>query len=172
MADLRDNLFLFITQQEIAQMIQSIARQIEAEFEGDEITLICPLKGSVLFIADLMRELKLPQRVEFVDYKAIQRGGLIAIRQDLQEEIRGRDVVVVEEIIDTGRTLNFLCDRILLSQPASLKIATLLDKPSRRELPIRPDYVGRTIDDRYVVGYGMDSEERGRNFPDIYSLKN
>lgn len=172
MAGLKDNLFPYITQQEISEMIAAIARQIESEYDGDEVVLICPLKGSFCFLADLMRELKLPQQVEFVDYKALRRGAMVQVRLDLQIDIKNRHVLILEEIIDTGRTLNFLRDRILLSQPATLRIATLLDKPSRRELPIQPDFVGRTIDDRYVVGYGMDSEERGRNYPDIYSLKN
>jgi hypoxanthine phosphoribosyltransferase len=81
-------------------------------------------------------------------------------------------VLIVEEIIDTGRTLSFLKSRLMASSPASLKIVTLLDKPARRELPIKPDYIGKTIDDRYVVGYGMDNEELGRNYADIYSFKN
>jgi hypoxanthine phosphoribosyltransferase len=172
MATLKDTLFPFITQQEISAMISTLAREIEAEYAGEEVILICPLKGSFCFLADLMRELQLSQQVEFVDYKAIRRGGMIQVRLDFQTDLRDRHVLILEEIIDTGRTLNFLRDRILLSDPASVKIVTLLDKPSRRELPIQPDFVGRTVDDRYVVGYGMDSEERGRNYPDIYSLKN
>jgi hypoxanthine phosphoribosyltransferase len=92
--------------------------------------------------------------------------------KDISVNITNRDVIIVEEVIDTARTLSFLRDRLLSSRPRSLKIVTLLDKPSRRELPIRPDYTGKTIDDRYVVGYGMDNEELGRNYPDIYVLKN
>jgi hypoxanthine phosphoribosyltransferase len=92
--------------------------------------------------------------------------------KDITVNITGKDVIIVEEVIDTARTLSFLRDRLISARPRSLKIVTLLDKPARRELPIRADYIGRTIDDRYVVGYGMDSEELGRNYADIYVLKN
>jgi hypoxanthine phosphoribosyltransferase len=119
-----------------------------------------------------MREIELQQQVDFVYVQSISRGGTIKIIKDISINIAGKHVLIVEEIIDTGRTLKFLRDRLLASNPASLKIVTLLDKPARRELPIRADYIGRTIDDRYVVGYGMDSEDLGRNYPDIYFLKN
>ena len=94
------------------------------------------------------------------------------MQKDISINITGKDVIIVEEIIDTGRTLSYLKDRLLASKPASLKIVTLLDKPARRELPIRADYIGKTIEDRYVVGYGMDSDEKGRNYSEIYVLKN
>lgn len=149
-----------------------MARQIEADYEGKEICLVCPLLGSMHFCADLMRELALPQQVDFVHVKAPQKGGAITIHKDISMNISGKHVLVIEEIIDTGRTLNFLLQRLEASNPASLKVVTLLDKPARRELPLKPDYIGRTIEDRYVVGYGMDSEELGRNYPDIYFLKN
>ena len=92
--------------------------------------------------------------------------------KDISVNIADKDVIIIEEVIDTARTLSFLRDRLIASRPKSLKIVTLLDKPARRELPIRADYIGKTIEDRYVVGYGMDSEEKGRNYADIYVLKN
>jgi hypoxanthine phosphoribosyltransferase len=112
------------------------------------------------------------QQVDFVYVQATERGGAIRITKDITINITGKDVIIVEEIIDTSRTLSFLQKRLLASNPASLRIVTLLDKPARRELPIRADYIGKTIEDRYVVGYGMDTEELGRNYSDIYVLRN
>lgn len=172
MSQVKDDMLPFITKEEIKKLVKSLAKQLEADYEGKEVILICPLRGSVHFCADLMRELQLPQQVDFVHLQAVEKGGSIKIIKDISINIAGKHVLILEEIIDTGRTLSFLRNRLLASAPASLKIVTLLDKPARRELPLRPDYTGRTIDDRYVVGYGMDSEEFGRNYSDIYFLKN
>ena len=172
MSHLKDDLLPFIKADEIAKLVKNLAKQIEADYDGKEIIMVCPLRGSIHFMADLAREVQLPQQVDFVYLQAVSKGGAIKIIKDISINIAGKHVLIVEEIIDTGRTLSFLRSRLLASMPASLKIVTLLDKPARRELPIRPDYIGRTIDDRYVVGYGMDSEELGRNYTDIYFLKN
>ena len=172
MAQIKDEMLKFLSQEEIAKLITKLAAQIEADYEGRELIFICPLRGSVHMTADLMRKINLPQQVDFVYVQATEKGGAIRMTKDISINIAGKDVIVVEEIIDTGRTLSFLKNRLLSSNPNSLKIVTLLDKPARRELPIRPDYIGKTIDDRYVVGYGMDSEEKGRNYSDIYVLKN
>lgn len=172
MAQIKDAMVPFITNDEIQELISQLARQIEADYEGKEIIFICPLRGSVHFTADLMRKIELPQQVDFVYVTAVERKGAIKIVKDISINISGKHVIIVEEIIDTGRTLSFLRNRLYASAPASLKIVTLLDKPARRELPLKADYIGRTIEDRYVVGYGMDSEEKGRNYPDIYHLKN
>jgi hypoxanthine phosphoribosyltransferase len=172
MSHLKDDLLPFIKADEIAKLVKNLAKQIEADYDGKEIIMVCPLRGSIHFMADLAREVQLPQQVDFVYLQAVSKGGAIKIIKDISVNISGKHVLIVEEIIDTGRTLSFLRSRLLASMPASLKIVTLLDKPARRELPIRPDYIGRTIDDRYVVGYGMDSEELGRNYTDIYFLKN
>ncbi len=169
---LKDDLVHFLTQDEIKKLVKSMARQIDADYEGREIVLICPLRGSIHFCSDLMRELNLKVQVDFVLAKATAKGGAVSMVKDISMNITNKHVLVVEEIIDTGRTLNFLLQRLEAANPASLKVVTLLDKPARRELPLKPDYIGRTIEDRYVVGYGMDSEELGRNYPDIYFLKN
>jgi len=172
MGQIKDDMVPFITRSEINELVSLLAKQIEYDYEGKEIVFICPLRGSIHLTADLMRQIDLPQQVDFVYVTAVERGGAIKIVKDISVNIAGKHVIIVEEIIDTGRTLSFLRNRLFASAPASLKIVTLLDKPARRELPIRPDYIGKTIDDRYVVGYGMDSEEMGRNYPDIYHLKN
>ncbi len=172
MAQIKDEMLKFLSQEEIAKLIAKLAGQIESDYEGRELIFICPLRGSVHMTADLMRKINLPQQVDFVYVQATEKGGAIRMTKDISMNITGKDVLIVEEIIDTGRTLSFLKNRLLSSNPNSLKIVTLLDKPARRELPIRADYIGKTIDDRYVVGYGMDSEEKGRNYSDIYVLKN
>ena len=172
MRQLKDEMVPFLTADEIKEMVSELARQIEADYDGKEVIFICPLRGSMHITADLMRQVDLPQQVDFVHVQAVERGGAIKIVKDISTNIAGKHVLIVEEIIDTGRTLSFLRSRLFASAPASLKIVTLLDKPARRELPIKADYIGKTIDDRYVVGYGMDSEEIGRNYPDIYNLKN
>ena len=172
MAQIKDEMLKFLSQEEIAKLISKLAAQIESDYEGREIVFICPLRGSIHTTADLARKVNLPQQIDFVYLQATEKGGAIRIAMDITVNITGKDVLIVEEIIDTGRTLSFLKNRLLSGNPNSVKIVTLLDKPARRELPIRADYIGKTIDDRYVVGYGMDSEEKGRNYSDIYVLKN
>ena len=157
----------FITSEEIDQLTSDLAKQIDHDYAGKEVTLICPLKGSCLFIADLTRKITLKQKIEFVQLTSPKRES-VRIIKDIEEDITNKHILIIEEIIDAGRTLSFLKSRLLAANPASLKIVTLLDKPARRELPIKPDYIGRTIDDRFVVGYGLDSEEVGRNYKDIF----
>lgn len=166
---MRDGMIPSITHLEIDEMVGELAREIERDYEGKELVMICPLKGSVLFLADLCRKIKLPQIVDFV-YVTSPKGESCRILKDVSVDILGKHVLIIEEIIDAGRTLSFLKSRLLASSPASLKVVALLDKPALRELPINPDYVGRTIEDRFVIGYGMDSEEIGRNYPDIYNF--
>lgn len=172
MAQLKDEMISFLSKEDIAKLVSKLAQKIESDYEGKEIIFICPLRGSMHFAADLMRKVGLMQQIDFVYVQSTEKGGAIRMTKDISINIAGKDVLIVEEIIDTARTLNFLKNRLLASNPASLKIVTLLDKPARRELPIRPDYIGKTIEDRYVVGYGMDSEEKGRNYSDIYVLRN
>ena len=172
MAQIKDEMTSFLSKEEIAKLVSKLAAQIESDYEGKEIIFICPLRGSIHFAADLMRKINLMQQVDFVYVQATERGGAIRITKDITINITGKHVIIIEEIIDTSRTLSFLQNRLMASHPASLKIVTLLDKPARRELPIRADYIGKTIEDRYVVGYGMDTEELGRNYSDIYVLRN
>lgn len=166
---MREGMVPSITKDEIAEMVSELAREIERDYEGKELVIICPLKGSVLFVADLCRKIKLPQIVDFVYVTSPKRESCRILR-DISVDIQNKHVLIIEEIIDAGRTLSFLKSRVLASQPASLKVVALLDKPALRELPVNPDYVGRTIEDRFVIGYGMDSEEIGRNYEDIYNF--
>lgn len=171
MAQVKDSMVSFMTSEEIAEIVDSLAREIERDYAGKELILICPLKGSVPFVADLTRRLQVPTMIDFVHLTS-PKGEGVRILKDISQDITGKHVLICEEIIDYGRTLSFLRSRLLSAAPASLRIVTLLDKPSRRELPVKPDYVGRTIDDRFVVGYGLDSEEFGRNYKSIYNYSN
>lgn len=166
---MREGMIPSITRSEIEEIVGELAREIERDYEGKEIVLICPLKGSVLFLADLSRKIKLHQIIDFV-YITSPKNESCRILKDISVDVLGKHVLIIEEIIDAGRTLSFLKSRILASYPASLKVVALLDKPALRELPVNPDYVGRTIEDRFVIGYGMDSEEIGRNYGDIYNF--
>jgi hypoxanthine phosphoribosyltransferase len=165
----REGMIPSITASEIQEIVAELAREIERDYEGKELVLICPLKGSVLFMADLARKIKLPQILDFV-YVTSPKGESCRIIRDVSVDIQGKHVLIIEEIIDAGRTLSFLKARLNASFPASLKVVALLDKPALRQISIQPDYVGRTIEDRFVIGYGMDSEELGRNYSDIYNF--
>jgi hypoxanthine phosphoribosyltransferase len=171
MERLKDSMIAYLTKEEIDRIVTKLAREISADYAGKEIICICPLKGSVIFLADLLRKIDLPQQVDFVHVTGASRSGTVRILKDISVNINGKHVLIVEEIIDTARTLAFLKMRLNASSPASLKIVTLLDKPSRRQIPVKPDYVGVMIEDRYMVGYGMDSEEVGRNYGEIFYFK-
>jgi hypoxanthine phosphoribosyltransferase len=177
MEHLKDSLVKYIGREEIDEIVTRLAKEIEMDYYGRELVLICPLKGSVPFMADLCRKISLNQEIDFVQLSSSpEKASSKAqpsdkIIKDISVNIHGKHVLIVEEIIDAGRTLSFLKNRLLASAPASLRIVTLLDKPARRMINIKPDYVGRTIEDRFVVGYGLDDDEIGRNLPDLYYLK-
>ena len=178
MSQIRDRMTPFLTGSEIQDLVSKLARQIESDYRDKELVVICPLKGSVMFVADLMRKINLSQVVDFVSVsneppKGERKAwGTVRMIKDISVNVTGKHVLICEEIIDVGRTLSFLKNRILLSNPASLKIVTLLDKPARRAVPLKPDYIGKSIEDRYVVGYGLDDGELGRNYSELYFLKN
>lgn len=175
MSQIKDSMVPYITEKEIRDLVTKLAKQIESEYAGEEVIFVCPLQGSILFVADLMRAINLKQQVDFVKLSNVSEdgrsGGTIKIVKDISHDITNKNVIIIEEIIDTGRTLNFLKNRLLASGPKSLRIVTLLDKPARRVINIKPDYIGKTIDDRFVVGYGMDDDQLGRNYREIYYLK-
>lgn len=174
MSQIKDGMIPYLKSDEINDLVTKIAREIEKDYKGQAVVLIGVLKGSLPFIADLSRKLNLAQRIDFVSlssHKTREGESVISINQDISTQVAGKHVLIVEEIIDAGRKLSFLKNRILASGPASLKIVTLLDKPARRVINIKADYIGKTIEDRYVVGYGLDDDELGRNYPDIYYLR-
>jgi hypoxanthine phosphoribosyltransferase len=169
------NFTRYMTQQEIQIAVQNLAHQINLDYQDKEVVLVGVLKGAILVMADLVRHLKFHPEVEFVRLssygKARTSSGTVTLIKDIQADIRGKHVLIVEEIIDSGRTLKFLYERLKASGPASVEIVTLLDKVSKRVVDVPVKYVGRTIDDHFLIGYGLDLEERCRNLRDIYYLK-
>lgn len=169
------NFTKYLNRHEIDAAVQSIANRLNSDYEGKQVVLVGVLKGAIVFIADLARHLKFECEVEFVRLssygKARTSSGTVTILKDIQADIRGKHVLIVEEIIDSGRTLKFLYERLRSSGPASVEIVTLLDKASKRIVDVPVKYVGRQIDDQFLIGYGLDLEERCRNLPDIYYLK-
>ncbi len=165
---------LLLPEKEIQRRVGALARQISMDFSGREIVLVGVLKGAFMFLADLARKMKGPVKIDFVHVASYGTGtrpsGKIKVLKDLDSSIRGKDVLVVEDIIDTGITLKYLCRRLRGRSPRSLKFVALLDKPSRRAVEFQPDYVGFRIDDHFVVGYGLDYAEEYRNLPGIYYL--
>lgn len=169
------NFTKYINRNEIDAAVQSLANRINHDYKDKEVVLVGVLKGAILFLADLSRHLKLNMDIEFVRLssygKARTSSGTVTIIKDIQADIRNKHVLIIEEIIDSGRTLKFLYERLKAAGPASVEIVTLLDKVSKRVVDINVKYVGRTIDDQFLVGYGLDLEEKARNLPDIYYLK-
>lgn len=155
----------------IEQRVEQLSREIAADFAGREPLLVGVLKGSFMFLADLARRLPLPIAIDFLRVAsygaASQTSGVVEIRKDLEIPIEGRDVLLIEDVVDTGLTLDFLLRTLEARRPASLRVCTLLDKPARRRKRVTIDYVGFSIDDVFVVGYGLDHAERYRELPYI-----
>lgn len=169
MSKLKEGMIPYIEADEIAKMVESLAETIDRDYGKEPLVLMCPLKGSFMFVADLARKIKNPNvEFDFVQVKSL--GKSMRVLKDISIDIYEKNVLICEEIIDAGRTLSFLKRHLQHSHPRTVRIATLIDKPARREIPLRPDYVGKVIRDRYVIGYGMDSDELGRNYADIYNF--
>jgi len=161
-----------ISREEIASIVKGLAERISKDYGQRELVLVCILKGAFMFLSDLIRHLQIPVQIDFVRLASYGSGmktsGSIEITKDIETPIEGRDVLIIEDIIDSGQTLQFLKDRLILSKPNSVKICALLDKKARREVEVEPDYLGKEIDDVFVVGYGIDFNEAYRNLPEIY----
>jgi len=159
----------------VAARVAELGAQLASDYQGKDPVLVSVLKGAVVFLADLMRSMDLPTSIDLMEVSsygaATESSGQVRILKDLSKPIEGRDVIVVEDIIDTGLTLNYLLGYLADRQPASIKICCLLDKPARRLADIPIDYIGFTIPDRFVIGYGLDFDERYRNLPYIGVLK-
>ena len=159
----------------IDRRVKALADTISRDLEGKEVVLVGVLKGAFIILADLTRRLKIPHTVHFVRLASYGSGsvssGNITLSKDIETDIEGKEVVIVEDIIDTGITLAFLRDRLEGKNPSSIRICTLIDKKQRREVSIDADYVGFDLDDGFVVGYGLDLDERFRCLPDIYVIE-
>ena len=169
------NFTKYLTRHEIEASVQQIAAKINEDYAGKEVLLVVVLKGAIVFASDLARNLTVAHEIEFVRLssygKARTSSGTVTILKDIGVDVRGKHVLIVEEIIDSGRTLRFLYDRLKAAGPESVEIVTLLDKASKRVVDTPVKYVGRLIDDQFLIGYGLDLEEKCRNLPDIYYLK-
>jgi hypoxanthine phosphoribosyltransferase len=159
---------ILITDQQIAKRIKTLAREIERDFRGREMVVVSLLNGTVLFLADLIRHLNLPLRLDCIGVSSYGLGtesGELVFTKELRLDVRGRDVLLVDDILDTGRTLSRVLPKLQALKPRRIKTCVLLDKPSRRIEKITADYIGFTIPDFFVVGYGLDFAERYRNLP-------
>ena len=165
---------VLLTREEIQKRITELGAEISRDYAGQDLLLICVLKGAVIFLADLMRQISVPVEIDFMAVSsygaATVSSGVVRILKDLDVSIENRHCLIVEDIIDTGLTLKYLEENLNSRQPASLKIVTLLDKPERRQVEIAPDYSGFQIPDEFVVGYGLDFDEKYRSLPDICVL--
>lgn len=166
---------VLIPEEKIKARIKEMAKQIENDYKGKTITVICILRGASVFFCDLVREINLDVRFEFMSVSSYGAGttssGEVRIVKDINTPLNGKDVLIVEDIIDSGSTLSFLKKILEQRGPASIKVCTLLDKPSRRKVDFKGDYVGFEIEDKFVVGCGLDYAEKYRNLRDVCILK-
>ena len=159
-----------INKAKLEKRIEEMARQIEKDYEGKEIVLVGILKGSVIFMSELAKNIKNSVALDFMDvssYEGTESTGKIKINKDIRDSIEGKDVIIVEDIIDTGRTLTYVLEYLKQKNPNSIKIATMLSKPSRRVIELEVQYIGFAIEDKFIVGYGLDYNEKYRNLPYI-----
>ena len=166
---------ILLTEEQIQSRIVELGRELTAEYEGKKPVIVGVLKGVVVFYADMIRQIKVPSQIDFMwlsSYSGTNSAGM-TVRQDLTADITGRHVLILEDIFDTGNSLSYTVEHLQKKNPASLKICTLLDKPERRKpgVTLQADYVGFTIPNEFVVGYGLDYNERYRNLPFIGILK-
>ena len=162
---------ILFTRDEIEATVKKLAAEISQDYHGKHPLLIGVLKGSFMFMADLIRHLDFPLEVEFITLSSYGRGrstpGGIKVVQGLRSKVRSRDVIIIEDIVDTGLTIAFLLDYLRKKKPASLKLCALTDKPSRRQVPVNIDYLGFTVPNKFIVGYGIDWDEKFRYLPHI-----
>ena len=162
---------VLITEEEVDARIRELGEKISKEYEGKQIHLICVLKGGVFFLCELAKRITIPVSLDFMSVGSYgdgtQSSGIVKITKDLDESLEGKEVLVVEDIIDSGNTLYYLLDVLKKRGPKSMHLCTLLDKPDRREKDVKVDYVGFEIPDEFVVGYGLDYAQKYRNLPYI-----
>ncbi|MBO7710004.1 MAG: hypoxanthine phosphoribosyltransferase [Lachnospiraceae bacterium] len=168
---MKENVSILISQQELEARIEKMAEQINRDYEGESVHLICILKGSAFFTCELAKHLDIPVTMDFMAVSSYgsqtKSSGVVRLIKDLDEPIEGRNVIVIEDIIDSGRTLSYLLDNLSGRGPKTLRLAALLDKPDRRVTDVGVDYTGFVIPDKFVVGFGLDFDQRYRNLPYI-----
>jgi len=170
-----DRLKVLLTREQIAKKVAELGERITQDFAGESLVLIGVLKGATIFLADLARQIKLDVSFDFIAVSSYgnskQQSGEVKLMKDVDHSMEGKNIILVEDILDTGLTLTYLKNLLLGHQPKAVKIAALLDKVSRRTQPIQGDYVGFEIPDEFVVGYGLDFAERYRNLPEVCILE-
>ncbi len=166
---------VMLSEEKVTKRIEELAAQISKDYEGKELHIICILKGSIFFTCELAKRITVPVTLDFMSVSSYgndtKSSGVIKIAKDLDESILERDVLVIEDIVDSGNTLSYLLDMLQNRQPKSLKLCTLLDKPERRRKPVDVDYIGFEIPDEFVVGFGLDYAQKYRNLPFIGIVK-
>ncbi len=168
---MNDKISVLIAEEDVDKKIREIAEKISKDYEGKTVTLICILKGSVFFTCELAKRITIPVKLDFMSVSSYGAGtessGRVKIIKDLDDSVEGKDIIVIEDIIDSGRTLSHLMTLLSSRKPNSIKLCTLLDKPDRRVVPVDVDYTGFNIPDKFVVGYGLDYDQNYRNLPYI-----
>lgn len=166
-----DKIRVLLSEEEVDNRIKEIGEQISKDYAGEEVHVICVLKGGVFFMCELAKRITLPLSMDFMSVSSYgnekQSSGIVKIVKDLDEPLDGKNVIIVEDIIDSGRTLSYLIEILKKRNPKTLKLCTLLDKPERRVTDVKVDYVGFNIPDEFVVGYGLDYMQKYRNLPYI-----
>ena len=169
-----ENIKVMISEEEIANKVEELAKKIESDYKGEQLLVVGILKGASVFVSDLIRKINLDVNIDFMSVSSYGNGskssGTVRILKDLDVDIAGKNVLIVEDIIDTGLTLSNLVRELQMRNPKSLRLCTLLDKPERRISNIPVDYVGFVIEDKFIVGYGIDWAEKYRNLPYIGSV--
>ena len=170
-ADMKDNIKVLISQEDLENRIKEMAAQVSKEYEGEELHLICILRGSVFFTCELAKHLTIPVTIDFMTASSyrdqMESCGSVDIMTELTDSIEGKNVLVIEDIIDSGKTLSCILSLLKEKNPKSLKLCALLDKPNRRVVSVEVDYIGMQIPDLFVVGYGLDFAQKYRNLPYI-----
>ena len=166
-----EHIRVLLPEEELNERIQTLGREISRDYEGRQVHMICVLKGGSFFMCDLAKRISVPVSLDFMSVSSYgsgtKSGGVVKIVKDLDEPIKDKDVLVVEDIVDSGRTLSYLLEMLMARGPRSLKLCTLLDKPDRRVVDVNVDYTGFQIPDEFVVGFGLDYDQRYRNLPYI-----
>ena len=166
---------VLISEDELAEIVKDLGKRISEDYKDKDLLLVSILKGSVIFMADIMRAITIPCNIDFMAVSSygsgVKTSGVVKIIKDLDQSIEGKDLLIVEDILDSGRTLNYIREILSARNPASIRICTLFDKPERREVDLYADYIGAKVPNEFIVGYGLDYDEYYRNLPYIGALK-
>lgn len=166
---------VLISEEELQNKVIELGKRITEDYKDKDLLIVCVLKGAVMFVSDLIKQINLPLEIDFMAISSYgnstKSSGVVRILKDLEKDIEGKDLLIVEDIIDSGLTLAYLVDNLKSRNPRSLEICTLLDKEERRSVEVNTKYIGFTVPDEFVVGYGLDYAEKYRNIPYIFVLK-